>query len=397
MITRSAAVGLGALVLTALAACQVIAGIERVEKVDGTDTPTTTSSSSSSGGSSSGVSPDDPCKHVLPPEPPKSADQAPDLPPFYVAATGLRLTDDRGYDLDLSCTCDPRPGTNQDGGAACVPRAGSAPKSECDPDGGVDNRSSGLFKLLAAYGENLDDGFQKDAEKGKRTILILIKNWNGQPNDFDVTVGIFVSNGAQPVDENGKGTPPDPPIESGKSDWSHPSTVTKQAGTFQPTALPNGYVSNGTLVVKNAGTVAIFLGNNGLTFNEALVAGQLKRDPATGITEFNGVVGGRIRASELLAAAGQLKVGGEVPACTYNTPPFTFDVLKSQICLSTDIAEGSRSDFKGLTCDSISSAISLTAYTATVSGDTAVDIPAETNPNPCAPDQVGDPSIYQCP
>lgn len=389
---RSASLVFGGIVLGALAACQVIAGIERVEKVDGTDDPGT---SSSSGGGTSGISANDPCHHLLPPDPPKTADQAPDLPPFYVAATGLSLTDDRGYDLDLSCTCDKRPGTNQDGGVACVPLSGSLPGTECDPDGGVDNRSAGLFRSLTAFGNDLDKSFRDDAESGKRTILILIKNWNGQPNDFDVTVGIFVSNGANPI-ENGKPTPP-PPIDGGTSDWSRPSTVTKQGGTFQPTALPSGYVSNGTLVVKNAGTVGIFLGNNGLTFNEALVVGDLERDPESGITQFKGVVGGRIRASELLAAAGQLKVAGTTPACSYAEGPITFGFIKNQICLATDIAEGSRSDFKGLACDSISSTISLTAFTATVSGDTAVDIPPETEPNPCAPDQVSDPTIYQCP
>lgn len=371
-----------------LAACQIIAGIERVEKVDGVES---TSSSGASGSGSSGVVKNDPCGHVLPPDVPEKSDPGDDLPAFVLAASTLSLTKPAsngigGFDLDLSCTCDNRSGTNQDGGSSCKPR-GTTPV-KCDQDGGIDNEARGLFAVLSPQ-VDLDESFRKDSTAGKRTIMLYLKGWNGQPNDLEVGAGIFVSNGAteQPLTET---------IESGKTDWTYPSVLRLQNGVIQPAfPVPGGYVKDGRLVVKNAGTVTLLLGSNGLTFNEALLVGDLKRDAATGVVRFIGVVGGRIRDTELLSAAGQLKISGTDPACEFQGGVLYTGIIKPSVCGAVDLAQGQRSDFKDSPCDSISSAIAMEAFSATISGDLPNDIPPETNPNPCAPaNQPAD--FYKC-
>jgi hypothetical protein len=392
LVKRSFALGLGIGAL-ALAACQVIAGIERIEKVDATDVP---DANGSSGNSSSGISKNDPCGHIIPPDVPDKNDPGDDVPPFVLAASKLHLTQPSanglaGFDLDLSCTCDPRPGTNQDGGSSCKPRGSNAVL--CDVDGGVDNQALNLFTQFNQY-EDLDKGFADDAQAGKRTILVYIKNWNGKPNDLEVGAGVFVSFGANPF-ESGKPSAP-PPIDQGQSDWSYPSEFKMKDGVLQPTSpLPGGYVRDGRLVIKGAGTITLLLGSTGLTFNEALVVGDLARDPS-GLVKFTGVIGGRVRDTDLLSAAGQLKISGKYPACEYlDGVPFN-TLIKPAICQATDLAQGQRSDFKDSECDSISSAIGIEAYSAKISGDAPVDVPTEDIQNPCTPAAKGA-DYYKCP
>lgn len=385
-----------ALAIGALAACQVIAGIERVEKVDAVEATSSSGSTGTTSGSSSGISKNDPCSHVLPPDVPEKSDEGEDLPPFVLAAKKLQLTEPgsnnlAGFDLDLSCTCDPRPGTNQDGGSSCKPR-GTMPVL-CDADGGVDNQAMALFAQIKPYSD-LDKSFEDDAAEGKRSVMLYIKNWNGKPNDLEVGLGIFVSNGTNPI-VDGKPTKPTDTIESGKTDWSYPSGIASIGGTLQPTfPVPGGYVRDGRLVVKGAGTVTLLLGSNGLTFNEALVVGDLSRD-ANGIVKFVGVVGGRIRDIDLLSAAGQLKVSGKDPACEYLGGTVFSAVIKPSICGAVDLPQGQRSDFKGADCDSISSAIAMESYSATISGTAPNDIPPDTTPNPCSPAAKGA-DYYKC-
>lgn len=392
---RTLVLGLGVGAM-ALAACQVIAGIERVEKSDPIQ-GSSTSSSSGSSGTTGGIAKNDPCVHILPPDVPEKADEGDDLPPFVLAAKKLQLTEPgsnnlAGFDLDLSCTCDPRPGTNQDGGSSCKPR-GNAPVT-CDADGGIDNQALALFAQIKPYSD-LDKSFQDDAAEGKRTIMLFIKNWNGKPNDLEVGLGIFVSNGANPI-VDGKPTKLTDAIENGKTDWSYPGDIKTKDGILQPTfPLPGGFVRDGRLVVKGAGTVTLLLGSNGLTFNEALVVGDLTRDTA-GLVKFVGVIGGRIRDTDLLSAAGQLKVSGTDPACEYLGGSVFNAVIKPSICGAVDLPQGQRSDFKGADCDSISSAIAIESYSATISGPAPNDIPPDTTPNPCSPAVKGS-DFYKCP
>jgi hypothetical protein len=383
---RALVFGLSA-VAVALAACQVIVGIEHVPK---DQAPVT----SGEGGSSSGVPANDPCKHAFPPAVADKDDPGDDLPPIYLAAVKLSFINPTehgvsGYDLDKSCTCDKRPGTAFDGGAPCVPPPGG--QLQCDPDGGLDNSALALFNQfnlaaqISSKNGTIDDSFNNDAVNGVRDILFYIQGWTGKPNDSDVKVFLFVSNGANqmPID-----------LDGGTGEWSYPSSVQLQGTSLIPTTVADGYVSNGTLVVAIKGGVSILLGGVGLTFNDAIIIGDLSI-ASNNIVKFDGVVGGRIKATDLLTAAGQFNVGNNTPACMDKSGLFT--LIKTPVCAAPDITSSDKQDFKGNVCDSISSSIAIVALTTKIGGTEPKDFPKDSTTNPCAPGQPGvDPDLYKC-
>lgn len=370
-----------------LAACQVIAGIERVHKVDEETLP------ENEGGTSgtSGKPANDPCVHIDPPVVPDKAADPKEIPAFYLATSKLSLVHPAengigGYDLDGACTCDPRKGTAFDGGSSCTPRSGSV---KCDPDGGVDNQGASLFATFYKLsGRDLDESFNSNVLIGASNIMLYISGWNGEANDLDVSVGIFVSQKA--ADGKSPGANVTGPYFG---QWTYPSTV-------QPTGGPNGqgtgYVSNGTLVVRNAGIVKVLFGGAGLTFNDAVVIGALSFDPTTTKAKFAGVVGGRIRDEELLGAAGQIGIGGQKQACDDQT---IFALVKNSICSSLDIGHALQADFKGAECDSVSSSIAITALETTLdTSNGPTDAEPSKDEGNCTPAKVNarDPTMYKC-
>ncbi|MBX3230891.1 MAG: hypothetical protein KIT84_40575 [Labilithrix sp.] len=385
MVNRRVAFGLGITAL-ALAACQVIVGIEQVEKVPqgsvGEDGSSSSGSTTTSSGSS-GIDENDPCQHTVAPKV-AGDDGGEDLEPFFIAVQKLSLVKPApngigGLDLDDSCTCDTRPGGTHDAGPSCTARKGIV----CDPDGGADNQGATLFAGLESSVKlvdptfSLDDDLNEDIAKGARTIILHVRKWNGKPNDANVEVALFVSQGA-------KGTL----NWDGNDVWTHPKSLS-ETGTFKFPGSVNGYVANNRLVVKGANNVTILFGRAGLVFNEAIVYGDLTI--AEGLPRFVGIVGGRVPDAELLAAAGQINVGGDESACenalVFNT------VVKPSICDAVDINSAKSEDFQGKACDSISSSIALEGVGAQVPISEPYDDPKP--PGPCSPGQPTAPS-YKC-
>lgn len=378
-----------------VAACQVIAGIERVEKVS--ESAEASASSSSSG---TVQKPNDPCQHVLAPKIPTASDPGADIAPFYIATQSLSLTKPAsngisGIDLDGTCTCDKRFGTVFDGGPSCNPPPGGA--ITCDIDGGIDNEGLQLFSQLfgavaAATGVNYEQSLNDDITSGKRTIMLYVKGWNGQKNDIDVQTALFISNGTPPPND-GSGASHTKPTFDGSDTWTYPSSLHDVNGSIVPTTTQPGYVSNGKLVVQNNLTVTIIFGTAGLDFGDAVVLGDLTMDPAKQLASFVGVIGGRIKQTDLLGAAGQIKASGNNYVCNDNGG-LEYGLVKSGICPTADIGSTQETDFKNATCDSISATLAVAGVEAKVGGDTFVD-PVSTGPNPCAPGQPGAPA-YTC-
>jgi hypothetical protein len=263
---------------------------------------------------------------------------------------------------------------------------------QCDPDGGLDNAALALFQQfnIAAQISNkngtIDDSFNNDAVNGVRDILFYIGEWNGKPNDSVVQVFMFVSNGANqmPID-----------LDGGTGEWSYPNQFAVKGTSLVPISTAAGYVANGTLVVAIEGGVSILLGGVGLTFNDAIIIGDLSIAPSNGIVKFDGVVGGRIKATDLLVAAGQFNVGNNTPACMDKSGLFA--LIKTPVCAAPDITSSDKQDFKGNVCDSISSSIAVTALTTKIGGSGPKDFPTDSTTNPCAPGQPGvDPNLYKC-
>ncbi len=375
-------------VALARVACQVVAGIEHVDKVQPI--------SGDSGAPDSGGSPDtgatDPCSHALPPPPPENDDDRDtELPPIYLA---LRTVDAiakdgagyRGFDLDGVCTCDERPGTFANGGPSCAPKL-----RQCDLDGGIDNKGAALFSKFAPAGFSPNDALNEGIAGGKRGLLLYIRSYNGKKNDRQVSVGVMISYGIRDGSGCGTSTGNDrsPPGWCGGDLWSYPIAYVKPT-TKEPLFQSNGYVNDGVLVFRSDEETSVFFGGVALAFGSPMMAARIEQNAEGRWTLTDGLLGGRIPMTELLAATGTLgdPQGGAGGLC--NSPFYA--AVKKDFCEAVDINSSNAFDFKDGACDGVSMALAFTAEQASV-GEEHTD-PDE--PNPCSRDKVS-PDLYTCP
>lgn len=383
-----------ALVLGATAwACQIVAGIERVEKFDVPDAADTAPPPD-------GTAIPDPCVHSVAAKEPL-VDDAPNekIPDFFIALRNLELVQKdgvplAGFDLDGVCTCDPRPGTARDGAVSCV----SGKPAACDADGGIDNAVGQALRSFGSF-VDIDEAVRinKRIQNGTKTLMILVSSYNGRANDKEVGVGLFTSEGirvasscpdSKPSEDFGFFTPG----WCGEDTWTVTSNTVNGSPDmirFVPKARGTGYVSNYEFVVSLAENAEIPFGGYKLSVSSALARGRLvpldqagqpidtstKPDPAT-ISRWrirDGVLAGRIPVSELVAAMGTANIpgadagGGNIPAVC--SSPTIFPLIKQQICDAIDINASARLDFTtGVVCDALSMAVKLTGDQAKASG-----------------------------
>jgi hypothetical protein len=420
---RSAALvlALGAVAFTAVA-CQLVAGIERVEKVD----PEAPEAAPDDVVVVEAAAPD-PCAHVRPPPRPAADDAVNEMiEPFYLALHTVSLvppsaTSAPGFDLDLACTCDTRPGTAYEGGASCA----SAMKPTCDADGGIDNQVFGFLKDYSAF-VDLDKAANVNGRiaAGKQTAIVVISRYNGRANDSDVAFGIFTSEGMQEgaacpgstTDAQGFSTPG----WCGEDRWTASrSTVDGDDAKFVPKSIGTGYVRDYRFVVELNNPAILPFGGYRLTIGSPVSSGKLVPldDKLMPIDTSNGpaldrikywrvdeaVLAGRIPASELVAAIGTVNTPGDAgagpkpPLCT--SP--LFPAVKTSICDHIDINASKALDFiPDARCDALSVALSLTADSVRV-GKVAA---AATTTNQCYPTADGGAPMagpagvdYRCP
>jgi hypothetical protein len=340
--------------LTALA-CQLVAGIERVDKTDplveaGPDVVVETDAAIP-----------DPCAHVRPLRETK-ADDAPNdsLPDIYLALREVTLVPAAGatlgYDLDEACTCDKRPGAAFDGGPSCV----TTRPAVCDADGGVDNQAANVLSVYSTF-IDLDKAANINGRiaEGKQTSIVLLRNYNGRANDSAVSFGIFTSEGMLEGPTCPGSTTVDgvsTPGWCGEDKWTASASTVDSAGNgFLPKSLGTGYVVGFRFVVELKGAASVPFGGYRLTLGSPIASGRLvpldenlvpvdtSQGPALDRIKHwrieDSVLSGRIPASELLAAAGTIFASGDAggprpPLCTTSL----FSLLKQQVCDSIDIS-----------------------------------------------------------
>ncbi len=404
-----------------VAACQIVAGIERVDKV-GTGPGAADADGAVDPNKDSGVP--DPCAHRAPPGPPDiDDDPTGDVGSFYLAIREFNLdvasagdAGPPGYDLDGVCTCERKAGTAFDGKSSCNPRAGAAPV--CDDPGGVDNASA---KLLAPFGSvvPIDDAadVNKSISEGRRGILLQVNNYNGRANDKEITVGIILSAGIHDASGCGNGGVPQapfPPGWCGRDKWTvDPTSVIGTAPNYVATRLATGYVRDYNLVVETRAAALLYFGSTTLEMGSPLATGRLvpldvnlkPRDPSVPPTPAekglyrldDGIFSGRIGARDLLAAVGTAKVPRSTGRLC-NSP--LFGTFKQGICEALDISKTKSFDFDpGSTCDAISTAALFRAELASV-GDKRLEpeSPNECSPGPDGPLDAGPGGVtYICP
>lgn len=377
----------GALSL-ALAACQVVAGIEHVEKVQ----PGTNDGGTPEGGGGPDSATNDPCKHELPPPLPENDDDRDtEVPPFYLAVRTVDVIAKsggsyRGFDLDGVCTCDERPGSARGGGPSCTPKL-----RQCDLDGGIDNKGAALFDKFAPTGFSPNEAANNGISNGRRGLLLYIRNYNGKKNDRQVSVGVMISHGI--LDGSGCGTSSgndrSPPGWCGNDLWSYPLAFVKPT-TKEPLFQGNGYVNDGVLVFRSDEETSVFFGGTALSFGSPITSARIEKNQEGRWVLSDGLLSGRIPVTELLAATGTFGDPGGGSGGLCNSPVFA--AVKKELCDSVDINSSNAFDFKEGNCDAVSTALAFTAEQASV-GDEHTE-PDEANP--CAKGNVPA-DLYTCP
>ena len=296
-----------------------------------------------------------PCPLVEPPakpamdDPSDAGDQT-----FVVALHTIELFGDGGaaepigYDLDKVFTC-------CDGGPESC-KAIVTGATHCDDLGGRDNSGGQLLSTLASLDPSQfnTSSISNRLQTGQYSILMQILHYNGQPNDTQVTAGLYASLGV-PGDAGA--------LWNGQDSWSLDQSfvVTPDASPILPTHFDgNAYVSGGTLVIHVNFPITIGA-TSGSTFSINLTAGVL-----TGVLtpESNGTyalkagqIAGRWNISDLLVALQSINYLG-MPICQ-GTSTYTF--IKSQICQYADIMTDPTLDLTGASCNAISLGVAFTA------------------------------------
>ncbi len=279
-----------------------------------------------------------------------------------------------GFDLDGVCTCPEGP--------SCTPASGN--KARCDRAGGIDNSGEDLFAQLSQYPAFWSPALISERlSKGVFGGLIRVRGYNGGPDDTQVEVSFFASNGT----EGAQSGLPKVPTGDGTDKWTlDPDSLLGGAIADGGPPIPvsavdvSAYVAGGKLVAHldlpirpRAGTPPAPVT---IELSGATIMATLTRSGSTFKMD-GGVIAGRWQARKLLTA---LRTGRDPVTPTLSlcgTDP-VYQQVKAQVCTLPDLATNVTDDGKGAPCDAVSVGLGFTAAPATfgsvlAAGDAGAD------------------------
>jgi hypothetical protein len=295
-----------------------------------------------------------------------------------------------GYDVEMLQSKDrwPEVGLNLDGvnttgpGAprACEPRGITSPA--VDGNEGIDNQyGAEVSPLLAVSLPTLICEVAGSHYNGKGTLVVGIENWNGTPNDAQVTAWIIPAAGAVPtpdglepgagvtwegeagVDIYLDGEPAPPPCFDGNDVFyvnSDDAVMTPAVGDEErrPRIVdPNAYIVDNVIVARVPAahplTLMSVYRSFPLRLSDGYVVARLSGDYQR---IEGGTIAGRFHAESIL------DVAGEIGACDSST----VDMSRSTIADAADLMYDPSRDRAGEECDAISVGIPFNAVRAKV-------------------------------
>jgi hypothetical protein len=297
-----------------------------------------------------------PCPDFEPPAAPSADDPSNDGGQGFVVAVhtidfgfdaGMAST--IGYDLDSIYTC-------CDGGAESCKGAASPATAHCDDVSGRDNSGGTLLASLSLVDPSqfTTATISQRLQDGTYSILLQVTDYNGTPNDTQVTAALYGSDGV----ENDAGA-----FWMGSDQWTIDESFVVNPNTtpLVPTDFDtNAYVADDTLVMHV--TFPISLGTSAtntftITLTAGVITGQLVSAGNGTWSLTGGNIAGRWNVSQLLSSLQTVNLSG-TPICP-GSPTYTF--VKQQICKYADIMTDPSSDNTGATCDALSLGIGFTA------------------------------------
>jgi hypothetical protein len=319
--------------------------------------------------------PVDTCKHALPPPAPEAGSDD-KLPIVVFAAQKMRIDSDPAsdtpavlssplsFDLDNTCSCAPNTKPS------CTPPA--TKQTPCDVDGGRDNVAGPLLHGITSLSLPTKDGTKSvdsfkedilttDIAKGYFTLLAVVAAWNGQPNDPQVAVSLYMAAGmntagAVPAfDGTDVWSLADQSITDGDQQLGEDcSQGPGSAGLTKCIAKANNpfaYVVNGKLVA-HFDTIPFSFGDNqhqillpmtGAIFQATITPNSI-----------DGELAGRWQATDILQAGANIYFDDQTTICN---SPDTFGLFRSIVCGAVDLAAAPKDDGKNTKCVALSQSI----------------------------------------
>lgn len=328
-------------------------------------------SDSGEGGSDSGG-----CPHLRWPERPSADDPSSGDITIYEALRTLDFgsRDDGGappllgFDLDAVCTCQGMPPA----GESCKP-VGDAAAAHCDLEAGVDNAGLSLVRQFSAFPGFFQQSYLNDRiAAGFYGAVVRIAKYNGKPNDTQVEVAFFPSNGTKGIEQGF----PTIPNWNGADNW-----------TLDPTALlggviPDGgdpgakyvdqsaYVRDGVLVANLGFPISIGASANDNTLTIDLVGAVVtaKLVNANGVWRADdGTIAGRWPTNKMLTSLQVLHDPFD-PMQRLCGTNLTYQLIKNKICAAADIASNVLEDGKNAPCGALTVGIAFNATAAQING-----------------------------
>lgn len=315
------------------------------EKVDG-----------SSGGGGSGGGGADVCALAAPPAPPQAPPPGGEVD-FYTAWRTVDVGDAHvptrpGFNLDGTCSCC----DTCDVGSTCAAPPTATLEVSCDQVGGQanDGRDNNAAKLVAGFAGVVDElrstGMTQQAGAGQWSVLVRVYHYNGEANDGEVSVALYATEGSAVL----------PPTWNGNDAWTmRRDSLDPPSGTYDDAIVKrdDAYVVDNILVAPFQDTkVSLVLPLNFVVELEgALLQARIDKTPSGRLRLLDGVVGGRWRSDQALAALGGMNRAG-VPVVCMNSPTYN-EQFKIPLCNARD-----ESTLNGVgPCDALSFGIGFTA------------------------------------
>lgn len=300
--------------------CAALVGcfLPSYEKVEGT-------------GGAGGAGGEEICPLASPPEAPSNPNPGGEVE-FFVATRVVDFGDGHlssrpGYDLDGVCAC-----CTGCTGELCVAPMGTTLES-CDAVSGLpnDGRDNNIAKYLAGLaGTPLEElrssAASQLADRGDWGVVLRVTQYNGDPDDGQVSVSVY----------NSRGTPLDP-LWDGSDPWELRSDSLGGLGGVDDALFraDDAYVTGGVLVARFTQPVSLALPKNFvLPLEGAVLQALIGKDAQDNFALQDGVLGGRVRITDALSALGGMRDSG-FPVVCRDTPDYAL-LYKDPLCAHRD-------------------------------------------------------------
>ena len=317
------------LLLCAPGALVANCALEQYSNESGPAAPTSTvgpGGGGGAGGGTGGGTGGGECPHETYPDPPDGGTEGGDLD-IVLAIREIFVNDEEGnpvgFDLENVCTC-------QGQGPTCL-----APPNgfDCDAPRGIDNNLSSVFPVLA-LALNVPDlatYYSARAEDGEWSLLMRIRDYNGEANDPQVRLSWYVTNGSMA-----------PPTWQGLDGWAI-SAASVQAGPDggldidSPTFTDDyAFVNDNTLVASMPqADLTIGGGANRIVFRVKAGGVVAHLEQETGLWyATRSRIFGRLQVDDMFYAISTFRDGSGSAICTGD---IFYNQLKSGLCTLPDI------------------------------------------------------------